>query len=277
MANDPRESVERFIKKAGPGAVYALATVVRTQNATSAKPGAKAVITTSGDLIGWVGSSCVQGAVRKAGQQVLKSGTAKLIRIKPREEVAASHDDDGVELYKSGCASKGTSDIFIEAVVPRTQMVVCGNSFVARKLVELAASVGLDVLQAAPGSEEQGEGRVKILKDFDFADDERLEQSYWVVATQGARDRDALKAALAQDAPYVAFVGSRRKMANLKETLAAAGVKPERLERVICPAGLDLGSGGPAEIAVSILAQIIQARNAAAGDQPADNDEAQCA
>ena len=277
MVNDPREAVESFIKSAGPGAIYAIATVVRTENATSAKPGAKAIVTGEGDLIGWVGSSCVQGAVRKVGQEVLKSGAAKLIRIKPREEVSSSHDEDGVELHKSGCASKGTSDIFIEAVVPRAQLVVCGNSFVARKLVELAASVGLDVLQAAPGLEAADEGRKRVLPDFDFSQADRLEQSYWVVATQGARDRDALSAALAQDAPYVAFVGSRRKMAKLADDLAAAGVLPERIERVICPAGLDLGPLGPAEIAVSILAQIIQIRHAEVGANPAKSSEAQCA
>ncbi len=277
MVNDPREAVESYVKEAGPGAVYALATVVRTQNATSAKPGAKAIITENGDLIGWVGSSCVQGAVRRVGQEVLKSGTAKLIRVKPKEDVASAHDEDGVELHKSGCPSKGTSDIFIEAVVPRSRIVICGDSYVARALVELAAASGFDVLQAAPGLEPVSTGHHRVLEDFDFADADRLEQSFWVVATQGARDRDALTAALAQDAPYVAFVGSRRKIATLKKTLAEEGAKPERLERVICPAGLDLGSVDPAEIAVSILAQIIQARHAGAGKKPARGGKAKCA
>jgi len=262
MVNDPREAVESFIKKAGASEAYALATVVWTRNATSAKPGAKAIITDSGDLIGWVGSSCVQGAVRKVGQEVLKSGEAKMIRVKPKEDVSSSHDEDGVELHKSGCPSKGTSDIFIEAVIPRSQLVVCGNSFVARSLAELGAAVGFDVIQAAPGLEAASEGRLRVLQDFEFSDVERLEQSYWVVATQGARDRDALSAALAQDAPYIAFVGSGRKMATLKKALLETGASAERLEQVICPAGLDLGSAEPAEIALSILAQIIQIRHA---------------
>ena len=55
MVHDPREAVETFIKKAGPSSAYAIATVVRTQNATSAKPGAKAIVTDGGELIGWVG------------------------------------------------------------------------------------------------------------------------------------------------------------------------------------------------------------------------------
>ncbi len=278
MANDPREAVESFIKQAGTSEAYALATVVWTRNATSAKPGAKAIITDNGELIGWVGSSCVQGAVRKVGQEVLKSGEAKMIRVKPKEDVSSSHDDDGVELHKSGCPSKGTSDIFIEAVVPRSQLVICGNSFVARSLAELGAAVGFDVVQAAPGIEAESEGRLRVVRDFKFADVERLEQSYWVVATQGARDRDALGVALAQDAPYVAFVGSGKKMIALKKALLEAGISAERLERVICPAGLDLGSVEPAEIAVSILAQVIQLRHAES-DKGAvgGSDTAKCA
>ena len=277
MVDDPRQAVESFIKQADSREAYALATVVWTRNATSAKPGAKAIVTGGGDLIGWVGSSCVQGAVRKVGQEVLKSGAAKMIRVKPKEDVTSSHDEDGVELHKSGCPSKGTSDIFIEAVIPRTQLVICGNSYVARTLAELGTAVGLDVLQAAPGTEAAGESSHRVLTDFDFSGVERLEQSYWVVATQGARDRDALTAALAQDAPYVAFVGSRRKMATLKETLLASGTSAERLDRVICPAGLDLGSVDPAEIAISILAQIVQVRHEKADKRPASGrDAAKC-
>jgi xanthine dehydrogenase accessory factor len=278
MLNDPREAVESFIKQAGASEAYALATVVWTRNATSAKPGAKAIITDDGELIGWVGSSCVQGAVRKVGQQVLKSGEAKMIRVKPKEDVSSSHDDDGVELHKSGCPSKGTSDIFIEAVVPRSQLVICGNSFVARSLAELGAAVGFDVVQAAPGIEAESEGRLRVVHDFEFTDIDRLEQSYWVVATQGARDRDALTAALAQDAPYVAFVGSGKKMVTLKKALLEAGNSAERLERLICPAGLDLGSVEPAEIAVSILAQVIQLRHAKSDKGSIDgSDTAKCA
>jgi xanthine dehydrogenase accessory factor len=214
------------------------------------------------------------------GQEVLKTGTAKLIRVKPKEDVAGSHDEDGVELHKSGCPSKGTSDIFIEPVLPRPQIVICGNSYVARAVADLAAASGYAVLQAAPGLDPaEAEAPGEVLGDFEFSGAKRLEQSYWVVATQGARDLDALKAALAQDAPYIAFVGSRRKIKKLKETLQAEGVPQARLDQVLCPAGLDLGAIEPAEIAVSILAQIIQTRRRAEIETaPADTEKkAECA
>jgi xanthine dehydrogenase accessory factor len=261
MGVDPRQAIEAFEHSAQGSEPYALATVVRTEKSTSAQPGAKVIITPQGDLIGWVGSTCVQGAVRRIGQEVLKTGTAKLIRVKPKEDITGSHDEDGVELHKSGCPSKGTSDIFVEPVLPRPQIVICGNSYVAQSLAGFAAASGYAILQAAPGLDPAAsQTHGGILDDFDFSHAKRLDQSYWVVATQGARDHDGLKAALAQDAPYIAFVGSRRKINKLKETMRAEGVPQARLNQVHCPAGLNLGAIEPAEIAVSILAQIIQTR-----------------
>ena len=81
-----------------------------------------------------------------------------------------------------------------------------------------------------------------------------------VVSTQGRGDEAALQAALAVDADYVAFVGSRKKAEALKAKLAAGGVAPERLARLKAPAGLDLGAITPDEIAISIIAEIVAAR-----------------
>jgi xanthine dehydrogenase accessory factor len=77
-----------------------------------------------------------------------------------------------------------------------------------------------------------------------------------VVSTQGKGDEAALKKAIAIKASYHAFVGSRRKMAALREKLVAGGVAPEAIDRVKAPAGLDLGAITPEEIAMSILAEI---------------------
>lgn len=278
MKNDPRMETETYISVNNGERAYALATIVRTQNATSAKAGAKAVVTGDGEIIGWLGSSCVQGAVRKVAKDVLSSGRSKLIRVKPNLEVTSSHDSDGVELYKSGCPSQGTSDIFVEAVMPAAQLIICGNSYVARSLAELAASSRFRVVRMAPGLGEEEAGGSHVLAGFDVASLDASAERYWVVATQGARDRDALKAALAEDAIYVSFVGSRKKGAALAVTLRSEGVDAGRLDALVCPAGLDLGAVEPAEIAVSILAQIIQVRRAsgkaAAGEVA---DEIECA
>src|SRR6202008_4318698 len=77
-----------------------------------------------------------------------------------------------------------------------------------------------------------------------------------VVSTQGKGDKAAFRVAVATEAPYHAFVGSRRKMTALREKLVAAGVAPDAIDRVKAPAGLDLGAITPEEIAMSILAEI---------------------
>ena len=77
-----------------------------------------------------------------------------------------------------------------------------------------------------------------------------------VVSTQGKGDEAALRAALSTEANYHAFVGSRRKMAALRDKLIAEGVDASAIDRVKAPAGLDLGAITPEEIAMSILAEI---------------------
>ena len=81
-----------------------------------------------------------------------------------------------------------------------------------------------------------------------------------MVSTQGRGDEAALQAALAVEADYVAFVGSRKKAEALKAALAKRGVAAEQLARLKAPAGLDLGAITPDEIAISILAEIVAAR-----------------
>jgi xanthine dehydrogenase accessory factor len=90
-----------------------------------------------------------------------------------------------------------------------------------------------------------------------------------VVSTQGKGDEAALRAAIAIDAEYHAFVGSRRKMTALRERLTAAGIAREAIDRVKAPAGLDLGAITPEEIAMSILAEItIERRRGQRGAPP---------
>jgi len=89
---------------------------------------------------------------------------------------------------------------------------------------------------------------------------EATASSFIVVATQGAGDEEALTAALRSPARYVAFVGSKAKVTALKESLAERGIPAERLAELHGPAGIPIGAVTPEEIALSILADIVQAR-----------------
>lgn len=245
------------------GSDFCIATVVRTANATSAKAGAKAVVTPDGVLHGFVGGACVAGAVRKAGLEVLRHGAPSMIRVRPKEEVRQAQDSDGVPLHPSMCPSGGTVEIFLEPLGRAPRLVVCGASPVARALLLQGAALGYRLIAAAPEPEAVGPSDpVTTLDRYDFAELGLGPRDAVVVATQGRRDREALTAALASGAGYLAMVGSRRKIETLAARLCRE-LAPEaaaRLADLHGPAGLDIGAIEPEEIALSILAELVQLR-----------------
>jgi xanthine dehydrogenase accessory factor len=248
------------------GAPFALATVVRTVSATAAKAGAKAVILPDGSISGgWIGGGCARAAVLKAAKESLVDGRTRLVSVQPGDlldelGVAPGETRAGVRFAKNSCPSQGTMDIFVEPMLPRPEVVVCGSSPVAVAIVDLGTRLGFLMTACAPAVEQGA-----------FADVERRIEGYAlpvaaagqrfiVVSTQGRGDEAALQAAIATDAEFVAFVGSRRKGETLKAKLLQAGADPARLERIRSPAGLDLGAITPEEIALSVLAEIVAAR-----------------
>ena len=242
----------------GDNQPFALATVVRTQNATSAKAGAKAVIRADASVEGWIGGGCVRGAVLKAAAKALADGRPRLIRVGPDGEV---EDADDVDTFTSHCPSGGTAEIFVEPMLPRPALLVMGASPTAQALADVGVAAGFAVTVAAPEADLAafGEACTRI-PGYDVADAPRAAESFVVVATQGRGDRKALEGAIATGSAYVAFVGSRRKSAKLRADLTAAGVDPERVGAVRGPAGLDIGAATPGEIALAVLADVVRER-----------------
>lgn len=245
------------------GEAFALATVVRTVAATAAKAGAKAIILPDGTVSeGWIGGGCARAAVLKAAREAIADGKARFVSVEPPDVlqargVAAGDEREGVRFAKNMCPSQGTMDIFVEPVLPRPEIVVCGSSPVAVALADLGRRLGFEITACAPAEEQaafqEADRRIEgyaLPADRDGA-------RYLVVSTQGRGDEAALKAALAADADYVGFVGSKRKAESLRSKLAADGIDPERIARLKAPAGLDIGAITPDEIALSILSEIV--------------------
>jgi xanthine dehydrogenase accessory factor len=243
------------------GTPFSIATVVRTADATSAKAGAKAVVLADGTIRGFLGGGCVEGAVRRASAAVLEAGRPRLIRVKPKDQVLEKLDVDGTELHKSACPSGGTVDLFVEPMRPAPRLVVCGASPVAVALADLGRRLGYRVLACALPADLKGfADAVERHEGFDLSGLRLAESDFIVVATQGRRDREALASALGTEAGYVAFVGSRRKIAALRAQLEEQGHSRDRLARLHGPAGLAIQAIEPAEIALSILAEIVAVR-----------------
>lgn len=241
------------------GEDFCVATVIRTAAATSAKAGAKAVITRDGEIHGFIGGGCVTGAVKRVGLETLAEGKPRIIRVKPKEEVVEAVDVDGVELHTSSCPSGGTVDIFFEPMRQAARIVICGASPVATTLATLAGAMGYRTIVAArPEDHEKFSGVEQVLTEFDLTELYLGARDAVVVATQGKRDREALKHALTSGVGYVGMVGSRRKIGKLLDQVE--DVPADRKAALHGPAGLDIHAIEPEEIALSILSEIVRER-----------------
>jgi len=245
------------------GEPFALATVVRTVAATAAKAGAKAVILPDGTISeGWIGGGCARAAVLKAAKDALADGKSRLVSVQPPDLLdqqghSSGEEEGGVRFAKNMCPSQGTMDIFVEPVLPRAQVIICGSSPVAIAVADFAKRAGFAVTGCAPADEQAAFGDIdRRIEGYALPVDEPGSR-YIVISTQGKGDEPALLAALAVDADYIAFVGSRKKAEALKASLAGRGISEERLAKLKAPAGLDLGAITPEEIAISILAEIV--------------------
>ena len=247
------------------GERFAVATVVRCEPPTSGKPGDKAIILADGTVWGWIGGGCAQPVVVAEAQKALAEGKPRLVRLSP----SAIQAEPGVVDYPMTCHSGGDMDIYVEPVSARPHLLVLGRSPVAQILARLAAAMDYAVTVVAPEADAANFADVKPLvrSDFDLAEVKVTPQTGIVVSTQGEGDEDALAQALNTNAAYIGFVASKTKAQKVFDYLKQKGIAAETLNRVRSPAGLNLGSRSPQEIAVSILAEIIQFR--AAQFQPA--------
>src|SRR5215831_13001677 len=252
--------LKRTVELAEAGEPFATATVVRCQAPTSGKPGDKAIVYADGRLWGWIGGGCAQPVVIKEALKCLADGRPRLVRITP----SADGSEEGVVDYTMTCHSGGALDIYIEPVLPKPQVVILGRSPVAQTLARLGRAIDYAVSVVAVSLKKKDFGDSAFLASKNFALDGIgvSPQSYLVVSTQGEGDEEALEQALRSNVGYVAFVASKTKSQKVFDYLREKGITEERLKQVRAPAGLDIGAASPQEIAVSILAQIIQVRGA---------------
>ncbi len=249
---------DQFLSKAEKlltdGQSFAIAVVVRYQAPISGKPGNKAIILLDGKIWGWIGGGCAQPVVVKEALKALADGQPRLIRISP-----SSSPEEGIVDYTMTCHSGGTLDIYIEPVLPKPHILILGRSPVAKTLARLAKAIGYAVSVAAPGADRESFPDSDLVQaELDLGQLKTVPQTFIVVSTQGEGDDEALEQALLTNATYVAFVASKVKAGKILDYLKERGVATDRLSQVRAPAGLDIGAASPEEIAVSILAEIIQ-------------------
>ena len=247
------------------GEPFCLVSVLRVQAPASARPGDKAVVSASRIEAGWIGGGCAQPAVLRTVRQALADGRSRLIRITPSKEGTERELQDVLE-FGMACHSGGTLELFVDPVLPRARLVVVGDSPLAMALSALAPRVGLPVTVVAHGAEAgrfADAGQVVASDDAAALAEQVAPGAFVVVATQGRRDVQGLRAALALAARQVFFVASARKAAVLKAALVEAGHDAAAVNAIVAPAGEPIGAQTPEEIALSVLATVVAARRGA--------------
>ncbi len=257
------EVLSEFSRLRATGVTCCLATVTRVEAPTSAKPGDKAVILADGTMVGWIGGSCSEPSVRREAQLALQDGVPRVVRIQPEDEGAAQPVEraGGEVILPMSCPSGGTLEIFLEPYLARPQLVVIGRSPTARTLVRLAGIVGFRSCGVHPGAEsDEFPGADRIVPSLDLTVAGIGADSWVVVATMGHYDAEALEAVLHTDAAYVGLVASRRRRNAVVQVLRKRGWSGDALSGIVNPAGRTLADA-PEEIALSILADIVDRRN----------------
>jgi xanthine dehydrogenase accessory factor len=253
------ERAERLAAERSP---FVIATVVRVQRPASVAPASVGLVQADGTIEGFIGGVCAQHSVRLYSLTAMESGTPLLLRIVPAPDGETVHDDpeateelsreEGAVTVCNPCLSGGAIEIFLEPVLPAPRVLVAGDSPIVASLCSLGPELGLEIVAAqdiadgvlAPGP-----------------DDLAL-----VVAAHGQDEIATLRAGLEAGLAYVGLVASPKRGAAVMDELRADGVAEELLAAVETPAGLDIGARTPPEIALSIIARIIEVRRS--GSEP---------
>jgi xanthine dehydrogenase accessory factor len=237
-----------------------LATVVRCEPPTSARPGDKAVVTADGRLRGWIGGSCSEPVVRREALRALAEGTPQFVKIVGAEEVKQTRKR-GELTVATTCPSGGSLDIFIEPRLPRPLLLVFGDSPAARTLVQMGSLAGFRTCSVHPGARpDDFPGADVVLGTLDLAPANPGPDTWAVVATMGHYDEDAIEAAIAHPSVDVALIASKRRTAAVREALHGRGLDEATLGRLRSPAGRVRGASQE-EIAVLALGEVVAARH----------------
>jgi len=226
----------------------ALATVVEVKGGSPAQAGFKLLIRPDGTVVGNVGGGELEQRIRDEAAAALRDGRPRLIHYALREK-----GPDAV-----GMACGGEVTVFVEPYQPSPMLLIVGGGHIGRPLAEMARLAGFNV-EVVDVRPERG-----TVSQFDPSG--ITPWTYVVIITEThAADERALRQVLDTPAAYMGVIGSGRKIRAIFDKLQTEGVSAERLTRVRAPIGLDLGGRQPAEIAVAILAEIIQVRHGGTG------------
>ena len=216
---------------------FALVTVVRREPPSSARVGDAALVTGSGEYHGWAGGGCTREAVVRESLRAIADGEPRLLSLSPSNSRTPGAVRPGMQLLPMACESGGTVEIYVEPVLPVSRLVLFGGTPAVEALARIGEAMGWRVERGAEAA---------------------LRGAHVLVATMGDEDLEILQKVLRDEPAYVGVIASRKRFEHVRETLIACGIPRAAVERIHAPAGLDIGAQKPEEIALSVMAQIVQ-------------------
>ena len=226
----------------------ALVTVVRREPPSSARVGDTALVTEGGAYHGWAGGGCTRETVVREAQAAIADGEPRFISLSPDATPARP----GMVALQMTCDSGGSVEIYVEPVLPVPRLVLFGDAPAVEALARIGEAMGWRVERGAEAS---------------------ITGAHVLVATMGDEDLEVLQRVLRGEPAYVGVIASRKRFEQVRETLIACGVPRAAVERVCAPAGVDIGAQTPEEIALSVMAQIVERRRQAPGKKPVADEK----
>lgn len=228
---------------------HAWITVVAVKSPSSAYVGAQAIVTSDGQLHGWIGGGCVQGTARAAALGSLTSMAPQRLRLSN-----SSDSGEDPDVRPMNCPSNGEIELFIQPVAVTPRLRIYGNTPVARAAARLAREADFEPTTDAEAADAEALGSAAASPiDTDDA-------AYALIATQGDGDESALEAALRSPARAVLVIASTRKAERLHAAMTLRGIPESRLAAMRAPAGPNIGAVTPNEIALAAIAGLVTLR-----------------
>lgn len=237
--------LERAVDLARRGEPFVLATVVWREGPSSGQHGSRAIYTADGEMHGWIGGACAEPVFKREAVKTLEAGKPRLLALGASDRFGDL--PDGTMAVEMSCQSEGALQIYLEPVMSMPHLVIVGDSPMSQTLAQQAGHL---------------DWNVELVNGSDFSEGVASANSIVVIATQGHGDEEVLTSALKSAPAYVGVVASAKRGASLREFLAGQSIDSAQLDALHIPAGLDLGSTTHKEMAVAILAELVQRRAA---------------
>jgi xanthine dehydrogenase accessory factor len=253
------EILKETLGRINKGETIALATIVETKGSTPREVGAKMVVGKNGLIAGTIGGGITEAKVIEEVKQALREGKGKLLAYHLTKEQAALDE---------GAICGGDMKVFIDILRPKEEVLIFGAGHIAIWVSKLAKMVGFKVTVIDSRKEFANQDRFPEVDEIITEDTEKnlrhlniVPSTYIIVVTRGhLKDEEVLASVVRSNAAYIGMIGSRKKNATVFQHLEEQGISARELKKVHAPIGMDIGAQTPEEIAVSIMAEIIQVR-----------------